>query len=93
MAELASLSARVYGRVQGVFFRSFVQQQAQALDITGYAMNLPDGTVDIRAEGEKDHLEQLSAKLEIGPPGARVDRVESKWAHYTNSFSDFKTRY
>ncbi|GAF85432.1 unnamed protein product, partial [marine sediment metagenome] len=53
MADSASLQATVYGRVQGVFFRAFVSRCARELGLTGYVGNLPDGAVEIMAEGER----------------------------------------
>lgn len=94
MAELASFSAVVFGRVQGVYFRSFVQQQAQSLGLTGYVRNIPDGiTVEVWAEGDKEKLEELSNCLRVGPSGAQVDRVEIEWSEYGNRFDGFKARY
>ena len=94
MAELASLSARVHGLVQGVYFRSFVQRQAQALGLTGYVRNLPDGvTVEIQAEGDREKLDELASRLKVGPPGARIDRIEIEWSEYSAKFDDFRIRY
>ena len=71
MADLALVQATVYGRVQGVFFRSFVSRQATQLGLTGYVRNLPDGrAVEVHAEGERKQLEELISYLKIGPPGA-----------------------
>ncbi|MFP4641910.1 MAG: acylphosphatase [Dehalococcoidia bacterium] len=93
MPELASLSAKVYGFVQGVFFRSFVKEHARKLGLNGYAKNLPDGrTVEVRAEGERDNLEKLVDQLRVGPPGARVENVDVEWGEYAGDFNDFKTR-
>jgi acylphosphatase len=94
MDELASLSVRVHGLVQGVYFRSFVQQQARALGLTGYVRNLPDGvTVEVCAEGDREKLEKLSNRLKVGPPGARVDRIEVSWSEYRSRFGDFRVTY
>lgn len=68
---------RVYGRVQGVGFRWFIRQTARALHLSGYARNLPDGTVEVEADGADAALADLYRTLTYGPPGARVDRVES----------------
>ena len=92
ISETASLSARVYGRVQGVFFRSFTQQQALALGLTGYAKNLPDGTVEVQAEGNRQALEDLLKQLERGPSGARVERVEVNWSDCTGRSDRFEIR-
>ncbi|HEX4480986.1 MAG TPA: acylphosphatase [Rudaea sp.] len=65
----------VSGKVQGVFFRAAAREQAQRLDISGYAKNLDDGTVEVIACGDAANLEALERWLEKGPSAARVDRV------------------
>ncbi len=92
--NLASVRAIVYGRVQGVFFRAFTSGCAKELGLTGNVRNLPDGkAVEVQAEGERDKLERLIDYLKVGPPGARVERVETNWSEYTGGFSNFKIRY
>jgi len=94
MADLASVQATVYGRVQGVFFRSFVSRQATQLGLTGYVRNLPDGrAVEVHAEGEMKQLAELLSYLKIGPPGAKVEQVETSWSEYTGNYSSFSVRY
>jgi len=94
MAQEAHLSATVYGRVQGVFFRYFVRDVAKALGLKGYARNLPSGdAVEVQAEGEKQQLEKLLEQLKIGPPGARVRKVETNWSDYSGQFNNFHIRY
>jgi len=94
MADLALVQATVYGRVQGVFFRAFVSRQATQLGLTGYVHNLPDGeAVEVHAEGERKQLEELISYLKIGPPGAKVERVETNWSEYTRNYSRFSIRY
>ena len=74
------LYALVHGRVQGVYFRAFVQRHAQALGLPGWARNLPDGaSVEVVAEGSRAALDGLLAQLRKGPPGAKVDVVEESW--------------
>ena len=74
------LYALVRGRVQGVYFRAFVQRHAQEWGLPGWARNLPDGaTVEVVAEGSRGALGGLLAQLRKGPPGARVDFVEESW--------------
>ena len=91
---MAHLSAKIYGRVQGVFFRYFARDVAGTLGINGYARNLPGGNaVEVQAEGNKQQLEKLIEQLRIGPPGARVERVEINWAAYSGQFTDFSIRY
>ncbi len=94
MAELAHLSATVYGRVQGVYFRYFVRNVARTLDLKGYARNLPDGdAVEVQAEGNKQQLNKLVEQLKIGPPSASVKRIEVNWSDPSGQFDDFGIRY
>jgi acylphosphatase len=94
MADVAHLSATVYGRVQGVFFRYFVRNEASGLGLKGYVRNLASGdAVEVQAEGERRQLNKLLEQLKVGPPGARVERMEVKWAEYTGRFDDFSVRY
>ena len=72
---MASLSAIVHGRVQGVGYRDFVRRQA-ARWAGGRVANLPDGTVLVEASGPRAALETLVHALEEGPLGSRVARVE-----------------
>lgn len=66
----------ISGLVQGVFFRVSARSEATRLGITGHAINLSDGRVEVLACGEPDALEAMRAWLEEGPPGGRVDKVE-----------------
>ncbi len=90
---LASLHAVVHGRVQGVFFRDFVQRHARALELEGFVRNLPGGSsVEVVAEGTKARLEDLVTQLKAGPPAARIDSVDLTWVEYTGGFSRFEVR-
>ena len=94
MAEKASLLATVHGRVQGVYFRDFVQRQARSLGLTGYVKNLYDGrSVEVWAEGDREQIEKLVRLLHIGPDRAIVEAVDSEWAAYTGNFDQFNVRY
>jgi acylphosphatase len=88
------LYAEVYGRVQGVGFRDFVQDKGVRLGLTGFARNLPDGrTVEVVAEGERPALEALVEALRRGAPASHVERVESSWAAATGEFQGFGIRH
>lgn len=65
----------VKGRVQGVFFRASTRRVAESLGITGHAVNLPDGDVEVFACGEPAALDQLGEWLHEGPVRAQVDEV------------------
>lgn len=66
----------ISGRVQGVFFRVSTQGKARELGLDGYALNLPDGRVEVVAQGPETALESLRQWLRRGPPKARVDSLE-----------------
>jgi acylphosphatase len=68
----------VSGKVQGVWFRAAAQEQAQALGLTGWARNLPDGRVEVLACGEPEKLVLFRAWLQKGPELARVDDLSSE---------------
>jgi acylphosphatase len=73
------MSARrfvVSGRVQGVFFRASTRQQAEQLGLTGRAINLSDGRVEVIAHGPPEALDRLGQWLLRGPDSARVEQVE-----------------
>lgn len=66
----------VSGRVQGVFFRASTRQKADELGLTGTAVNLPDGRVEVIACGPEARLRQLQSWLWQGPDLARVEAVD-----------------
>jgi acylphosphatase len=68
----------VRGRVQGVGFRWFVWREAQRLGLRGIVRNLPDGSVEVMAEGLEKALEELELALSQGPTAARVEHVEKR---------------
>ena len=66
----------VTGRVQGVGYRYFVLREAERLGLAGFARNLPDGRVEVVAEGTEEVLGQLEARLRAGPSFASVAAVD-----------------
>jgi len=73
---------RVSGRVQGVWFRDSTRREAEQLGITGHAINLGSGDVEVLACGSKDALDALFAWLHRGPPLAQVSGVEQRPAEF-----------
>lgn len=93
-SEQAAFRAIVHGRVQGVYFRSFVEEHAEALGLTGYVRNLPGGkSLEVWAEGEKDKLEELLNQLKVGPPRAKVEQIDAQWFEYTGRYRRFLVSY
>jgi acylphosphatase len=83
------LSATVRGRVQGVGFRYWTRDQAERLGLVGSAVNQPDGSVGVVAEGRRDAVEQLVAALESGSTPGRVRGVETTYTAATGGLSGF----
>ncbi len=89
-AAPSRLKARVTGRVQGVGFRYATRDAAQRLrGVRGYVRNLPDGSVEIEAEGPRDQLERLATWLRKGPPGAHVRNLEARYLPYEGFYRRF----
>lgn len=70
----------VTGRVQGVGFRNYVQKHARKLDLTGYARNMADGSVEVHAVGDDTKLQSLSGYVRRGPMLADVRTVDEQIA-------------
>ena len=79
----------VSGRVQRVGFRYFVYEEAHRENVTGWARNLPDGRVEVVAEGDEEAVERFERALRRGPAGARVDTVETDFVAPTGRFTGF----
>ncbi len=91
-AERARLHAVVDGSVQGVGFRMFVLDHANALGVTGWVRNTYDGCVEVTAEGTYSVLELLLEKLRLGPRSAFVTEVVKEWQPATGEFTTFEVR-
>jgi len=78
------------GRVQGVGYRAFCADTAMRLNVEGFARNLPDGRVEVVAEGDEATLRQFIERLREGPPFARVDDVEFRWEEPTGEYRGFE---
>ena len=91
MARIAR-HVSVTGRVQGVFFRAWTREQADALHVSGWVRNCPDGRVDAHVEGEEADVLQLIERLRRGPPAAKVEDVRL-WDVELFDFDDFEVRH
>lgn len=90
--EQARFHAIVTGRVQGVGFRYFVEDQANRLGVMGWVRNRWDNSVEVTAEGQRKALERLVAQLERGPASAYVSRVQVDWEPPSGEFIEFRVR-
>jgi len=66
----------IHGRVQGVFFRDSMHNEAQILGITGWVRNRSDGAVEAAVQGESSAVDAIVSWAHRGPPQARVERVD-----------------
>jgi acylphosphatase len=87
------LRALVSGRVQGVNFRSYTLREASRLGLTGWVCNLPDGRVEVLAEGPIETLKRLAAFLQMGSPHAHVDTVDITLEEASGEFTSFTVHY
>jgi len=83
----------VTGRVQGVGFRWFVLRRAKSLNLTGWVRNLPDGSVEVWAEGAESALDSLESLLGKGPAGSMVKEVQCSSSTASGRFHDFDITY
>ncbi len=80
----------ITGYVQGVGYRQFVKTHAKRLGLTGWVQNLPDGSVEVLVQGEKEDIENLIKECRKGPFLAQVKDIKIEWQDIKNRFSDFQ---
>lgn len=68
----------VFGRVQGVGYRAFVEREAGRHCLEGWVRNCRDGTVEALFKGEADVIDDMIAACKRGPSGARVDLIDQR---------------
>lgn len=90
---MSLVRAVVTGRVQGVWFRAHTRDKARELGVTGFARNLPDGSVEIVAQGDQAQLAALMDWARLGPPMAAVANVEVTEAPADSDYETFEIRY
>jgi len=83
----------ISGKVQGVYYRASTEKEANRLGLSGYARNLPDGRVEVIAEGSPEELQQLHQWCQEGPPAAKVTDIEVEEQQANGEFSNFGVRY
>ncbi|MGC8975609.1 MAG: acylphosphatase [Thermoprotei archaeon] len=93
MSECVRAHLRIYGLVQGVFFRSSMRDVALRLGVTGWVRNLPDGSVEAVVEGDPEKVRELIKWTHRGPPTAVVEEVRIEYSECTREFKTFRIRY
>ena len=81
-------SIRLYisGTVQGLFFRGFVKENAEKLNLKGFVRNLEDGRVEVFIEGNTDSIKKMIELCKKGPKHSEIKKIEEK----VERFQDFK---
>lgn len=93
MPDNKILKAIVQGRVQGIGFRWSLQESARALNLNGWVRNLPNGDVEIEAEGPEEKLKKFLDILRKHP-FAFISSVESEWEDSkVNKYKDFDIKF
>uniref|UniRef100_A0A8C8BEU4 Acylphosphatase n=1 Tax=Otus sunia TaxID=257818 RepID=A0A8C8BEU4_9STRI len=95
-AALKSVDYEVFGRVQGVCFRMYTEEQARKLGVVGWVKNTSQGTVTGQVQGPEDKVNAMKSWLtKVGSPSSRIDRT-----NFSNEkeipkldFTGFSTRY
>ena len=82
----------VSGRVQGVFYRAWTQEQALRLGLKGWVRNMADGRVELKACGSEQQLKQLQDWLSQGPPKSQVNEVVCEEVEILDSSDTFDVR-
>ncbi|MBW2971094.1 acylphosphatase [Candidatus Woesearchaeota archaeon] len=83
----------VKGRVQGVGYRAKTRRLASQFDIKGYVKNLPDGRVEVVAEGNDKNIDKFVLECKRGSFVARVDEVKESYSEPTNEFDEFEIEF
>ena len=87
------LTAKIYGKVQGVWFRKYTYNFAKNIGLVGMVKNSGDGTVLVNASGVDERLEQFKEYLEIGSPNSRVDKIDYSWEDSAIVYLTFDIEY
>jgi acylphosphatase len=83
----------IKGVVQGVGFRHSTRMQASQLGLTGYVKNLPDGNVEVIAEGPSQAVNELLEWAKQGPPTAQVKQIDIDYEEANGEFTDFSVKH
>jgi acylphosphatase len=89
VVSATAIHAFVSGHVQGVYFRQSCRQAARKLHLHGWVRNIPDGRVEVWAQGPPTAVEALVDWLWMGPPTANVTGVESDVVGFDPNVQDF----
>lgn len=81
---------KIYGRVQGVFFRMNAQKEAEKLNLVGWVKNEFDSSVLIEVRGEKENLDKFIQWCRQGSPSAKVEKINIQWKDDDKEYKKFE---
>ena len=87
------LKAKIYGKVQGVWFRKYTYNFARGVGLVGMVKNLGDGTVLVNVSGLDKNIEQFKEYLDNGSPNSRVDKIDYSWEDSPIEYLTFDIEY
>ncbi len=82
----------VEGRLQGVNFRYYTQQQAQMLGLSGFVRNLSDGRIEIDAQGDDENVEKMLVWCQEGPQSGNLKSILFRYDEPGEHIADFVVR-
>ena len=86
---MIEMRAIVIGKVQGVAYRTYVQEAATELGLVGYVQNNADGSVEVVAQGLPDTLKEFVEYLHEGSLLAQVESVAIEWNSIRKTYEEF----
>ncbi len=86
------IMCKISGHVQGVFFRAYAKRFATKKNILGFAKNMPDGSVEVVAEGTEKDLKLFVKHIKQGPKSAKVENIDVFWEEPQKFFNSFESR-
>ena len=93
MPMMKRATALFIGRVQGVGFRFTAQGLAREFPVTGYVRNLPDGNVEVVAEGEEEEVKRYLDAVRHSDLSSHIRHVNTHWESVKNEFEGFEIRF
>lgn len=90
---MVEIHCLVSGKVQGVAYRAYVQDSAAALELVGYIGNLPDGQVEVVAQGNPSSLKEFVEYLHEGSSLSQVEGVAVEWHSAKKYYDDFSIKF
>lgn len=90
---MIEINCIVVGKVHNVAYRTYVQDSATELEVVGWVKNLPDGTVEVVAQGGQDLLKDFVEYLHEGSLMSKVESVSVDWKTIRREIDDFSIKH